>query len=148
LILLIIPTIVETVSRMLEHCRRCRRNTLPILTGTLRDASSQRRNLNSGQWACIAAEADDLLAVIREGVEKERIEKQKANASNQHQEPSVKKLTEPKDDNSARAQAKAAELFNPKSTLCLPCLSFQPCQRHVVRGVFYKMPCKALVHHG
>ena len=26
--------------------------------------TNKRRNLNSGQWACIAAEADDLLAVI------------------------------------------------------------------------------------
>ena len=78
--------------------------------------TNKRRNLNSGQWACIAAEADDLLAVIREQVERERIEKQKANAANQHQEPSVKKLTEPKDDNSSRAQAKAAELFNTNRT--------------------------------
>ena len=78
--------------------------------------TNKRRNLNSGQWACIAAEADDLLAVIREQVERERIEKQKANAANQHHEPSVKKLTEPKDDNSSRAQAKAAELFNTNRT--------------------------------
>jgi hypothetical protein len=33
---------------------------------------------------------------------------ERANAANQHHEPSVKKLTEPKDDNSSRAQAKAA----------------------------------------
>jgi ParB-like chromosome segregation protein Spo0J len=78
--------------------------------------TNKRRNLNSGQWACIAADADDLLAVIAEQVEKERIEKQKANAVNQHQEPSVKKLTEPRDDNSSRTQAKAAELFNTNRT--------------------------------
>jgi hypothetical protein len=79
--------------------------------------TNKRRNLNSGQWACIAAEADDLLAVISEQVEKERRQKQKENASNQHQEPSVKKLTEPtRDENSLRAQAKAAELFNTNRT--------------------------------
>lgn len=78
--------------------------------------TNKRRNLNSGQWACIAAEADDLLALIREQVERERIVKQKANAANQHQEPSVKKLTQPKDDNSSRAQAKAAEIFNTNRT--------------------------------
>jgi ATP-dependent protease ClpP protease subunit len=33
--------------------------------------TNKRRNLNSGQWACIAAEADDLLAVIAEQVEKD-----------------------------------------------------------------------------
>lgn len=91
-------------------------------TGTDADAiafvmrTNKRRNLNSGQWACIAAEADDLLHVIAEEVERERLEKQKANAVNQHQEPSVKKLTEPRDDNSSRTQAKAAELFNTNRT--------------------------------
>jgi single-stranded DNA-specific DHH superfamily exonuclease len=37
-------------------------------------------------------------------------------ATKQHQEPSVKKLTEPRDDNSSRTQAKAAELFNTNRT--------------------------------
>jgi hypothetical protein len=78
--------------------------------------TNKRRNLNSGQWATVAADADDLLAVIAEQVETERIEKQKKNAANQHQEPSVKKLTEPRDDNSSRTQAKAAELFNTNRT--------------------------------
>jgi hypothetical protein len=78
--------------------------------------TNKRRNLNKGQWATIAVEAEDVLKVIAEQVDKERIEKQKANAANQHQEAYVKKLTEPKDDNSSRAQAKAAELFNTNRT--------------------------------
>lgn len=78
--------------------------------------TNKRRNLNSGQWACIAAEADSLLAVIRQRVEEERIAKQKANAANQHQEPSVKKLTEPNENNQARSDQKAAELFNTNRT--------------------------------
>lgn len=79
--------------------------------------TNKRRNLNSGQWACIAAEADDLLAVIREQVEKERIEKQKANAANQHQEALGKKLPQPspaKDEQ--KTATKAAELFNTNRT--------------------------------
>lgn len=79
--------------------------------------TNKRRNLNSGQWACIAAEADDLLALIREQVEKERIEKQKANAANQHQEPCNKKLLQPsRDPNKEAAATKAAELFNTNRT--------------------------------
>lgn len=78
--------------------------------------TNKRRNLNSGQWATIAVEAEDLLETIRMQVEKERLEKQKINAANQHKKPSVKKLTEPKDENSGRAQHKAAELFNTNRT--------------------------------
>ena len=74
----------------------------------------------AGQWACIAADADDLLAVIAEQVEKERIEKQKANAVNQHSEPLGKKLPQPstpKDDQ--KTATKAAELFNTNRTVDL-----------------------------
>lgn len=116
-------------------------------TGTDADAiafvmrTNKRRNLNSGQWACIAAEADDLLAVIAEQVEKERLEKQKANAANQHTEPSDKNLSEPSKDkhgivihkthplhpdyetnikrlneHSTKTATKAAELFNTNRT--------------------------------
>lgn len=37
--------------------------------------TNKRRNLNSGQWATIAVEAEDLIAAIREEVEKARREK-------------------------------------------------------------------------
>jgi hypothetical protein len=79
--------------------------------------TNKRRNLNSGQWACIAAEADDLLAVIAEQVENERIEKQKANAANQHSEPALAQKIVPTQTKSERETAtKAAELFNTNIT--------------------------------
>ena len=70
--------------------------------------TNKRRNLNSGQWACIAAEADDLLAVIREQVEKERREKQ-AETQAKTLPLSGKKLP---DSQPQRSTEKAAELFN------------------------------------
>ena len=38
--------------------------------------TNKRRNLNSSQWACIASEADELIKIISEQVEKERRKKQ------------------------------------------------------------------------
>lgn len=78
--------------------------------------TNKRRNLSSSQWAAVAVEADELMAAIREAVEVARLAKQKLNAANQHAEPSVNKLTEPKNDNSARAEAKVAEVFNTNRT--------------------------------
>lgn len=79
--------------------------------------TNKRRNLNSGQWACIAADADDLLAVIAEQVEKDRIEKQKANAVNQHSEPALAQKIVPTQTKSERETAtKAAEMFNTNRT--------------------------------
>lgn len=73
--------------------------------------TNKRRNLNSGQWACIAAEADDLLAVIREQVEKERREKQaETQAMGQKIVPQASGKVEDK------TAAKAAELFNTNRT--------------------------------
>lgn len=57
--------------------------------------TNKRRNLNSSQWAVIAVEAEELVAVIRERVESERRVKQKENAANQHTEPCDNKLTQP-----------------------------------------------------
>lgn len=89
-----------------------------IFTGTDAEAiafvmrTNKRRNLNSGQWACIAADADDLLAVIREGVEKERREKQAAT------QEKVAPLSDKKlpDSQPQRSTEKAAELFNTNRT--------------------------------
>lgn len=88
--------------------------------GTAADAiafvmrTNKRRNLNSGQWACIAAEADDLLAVIRETVEKERREKQ-AEAQAKTDEPKQQKIVaQPANRNVS--DTKAAELFNTNRT--------------------------------
>jgi hypothetical protein len=92
--------------------------------------TNKRRNLNSGQWACIAAEADDLLAVIAEQVEKERREKQSANQSNPRLDPAAnvtsqveqnheRYLSDKKLSDSHHANTtptKAAELFNTNRT--------------------------------
>jgi len=101
--------------------------------------TNKRRNLNSGQWACIAAEADDLLAVIREQVEKERRQRQAETQSRDDgYSPELAAITppitkgeaerfadlsipqkiagQPKNDNSKETSAKAAELFNTNRT--------------------------------
>ena len=79
--------------------------------------TNKRRNLNSGQWACIAAEADDLLAVIREQVEREadkkRSEATKVQRAGDDKNLSRPELTKP---HSNTTQAKAAELFNTNRT--------------------------------
>jgi len=80
--------------------------------------TNKRRNLNSGQWACIAAEADDLLSVIAEEVEKERRRKQaeaQAAAAKQ-QEPIVQKIAQQPSSMETRTVTKAAELFNTNRT--------------------------------
>jgi hypothetical protein len=73
-------------------------------TGTDADAiafvmrTNKRRNLSPAQWACIAQEAEDLLAAIAEKVENERREKQA-----EAQKLSDKKLSDtPKPDPRAR----------------------------------------------
>jgi hypothetical protein len=90
--------------------------------GTLPEAvafvmrTNKRRNLNKGQWACIAAEAEDLLAAIAREAEEERKRKQKENAANQHTEPSGKKLPQPSNPDANKTATKAAELFNTNRT--------------------------------
>jgi len=89
-----------------------------IFTGTDAEAiafvmrTNKRRNLNSGQWACIAADADDLLDVIAEQVEKERRERQA-----EAQKLSDKNLSDtPKPEHAEKTATKAAELFNTNRT--------------------------------
>ena len=77
--------------------------------------TNKRRNLNSGQWACIAAEADDLLAVIREQVEREKSEKNAEAAKAQHAGLG-KKLPDPPKADDQKTATKAAELFNTNRT--------------------------------
>jgi hypothetical protein len=75
--------------------------------------TNKRRNLNSGQWACIAAEADDLLAVIREQVEREKAKR----VSQARQSEVTQKIVEPAQPRQERETAtKAAELFNTNRT--------------------------------
>jgi N6-adenosine-specific RNA methylase IME4 len=92
--------------------------------------TNKRRNLTSSQWSCIAAEADDLLAVIAERVEKERREKQSAKQSNPRLDPAAnvtsqveqnheRYLSDKKLSDSHHANTtptKAAELFNTNRT--------------------------------
>ena len=75
--------------------------------------TNKRRNLNSGQWACIAAEADDLLAVIREKAEEDRKAKISAFRSS---ETGQKFVPSQKDEHSEKTATKAAELFNTNRT--------------------------------
>ena len=73
--------------------------------------TNKRRNLNKGQWACIAAEAEDLLAVIRLTVESDRRAKQaETQAMGQKIVPQASGKVEDK------TATKAAELFNTNRT--------------------------------
>lgn len=90
--------------------------------------TNKRRNLNSGQWACIAAEADELLAVIAKATEEERRTIQSASlretlaqkamraAETEIERVSDKNLSETKDEHATKTATKAAELFNTNRT--------------------------------
>ena len=83
--------------------------------------TNKRRNLNSGQWACIAVEAEDLIEAIRKEVEKQRrVNVSKNNGRKQSNNPestTVQKIvpSSPK-DTSKLASHKTAELFNTNRT--------------------------------
>jgi hypothetical protein len=93
-----------------------------IFTGTDSDAvafvmrTNKRRNLNKGQWACIAADADDLLVMIRLTVESNSRAKQAATQSEQYHKLYLadKKLSASHHANTT--PTKAAELFNTNRT--------------------------------
>lgn len=114
----------------------------------------RRRNLSSSHWAAIAVEAEEILAAIAEAVEQERLEKQKANAANQHVEALVNKLTEGKSKNynETKTAHKAAELvLTSRKTGWLTSrtfASFSPCTKpttlHVVFDIFYSTICSGL----
>jgi hypothetical protein len=63
----------------------------------------------------IAVEAEDIMKVIAEAVERERRAKQKENAANQYSEPSGNKLPKANYDDT-KAATKAAGLFNTNRT--------------------------------
>ena len=78
--------------------------------------TNKRRNLNSGQWATVAVEAEDVMAAIRESVERERRKKQ-AEAQSKAGEPIPQKIVvQPKNDTTKETAHKAAELFNTNRT--------------------------------
>ena len=85
--------------------------------------TNKRRNLNSGQWACIAAEADDLLAVIAEQVERDA-DRKRSDATKEQRAGDDKKLSRPQPEpqhvpvkhHANTTPTKAAELFNTNRT--------------------------------
>ena len=85
--------------------------------------TNKRRNLNSGQWACIAAEADDLLSVIADGLkieaDKKRSEatkEQRAGGDKNLSRPQPEPLDAPRATPPNRTTEKAAEIFNTNRT--------------------------------
>jgi hypothetical protein len=86
--------------------------------------TNKRRNLNSGQWATIAVEAEELIAAIRFKVEKERRDKQaetKRQTTSQKAlsaaaEVVVQKIVPQPKDTSKLVATKTAELFNTNRT--------------------------------
>lgn len=80
--------------------------------------TNKRRNLNSGQWAAIAAEADDLMAAITEAVEKDRREKQgQAKTANAKKDIVKQKIVAQQlKGNSNVTDSKTADMFNTNRT--------------------------------
>ena len=73
--------------------------------------TNKRRNLNSGQWACIAADADDLLVMIRLTVESEGRKKM-----SEAKQVGQKIVPVEQDRHTDKTATKAAELFNTNRT--------------------------------
>lgn len=81
--------------------------------------TNKRRNLNSGQWSCIAVEAEELVKAIREAVEKERRAKQAETLSETLKSKTPvtdKKLSDTKSEHLTKTAHKTAELFNTNRT--------------------------------
>lgn len=86
--------------------------------------TNKRRNLNSGQWATIAAEADELMKAIGDDVEKERREKQAETQRKTKGQKAVqaaeavgqKFVPQPFGKVEDKTAHKAAELFNTNRT--------------------------------
>jgi len=76
--------------------------------------TNKRRNLNSGQWATIAVEAEDIIAAIYMQVRKNADIRRQENARNQYSKPQDKKLSAPQHSN--KTSTKTAEIFNTNRT--------------------------------
>ena len=75
--------------------------------------NNRRTEITSAQWACIAAESEEILESLRTETERVKREKQKANASNQSDEPSPNELGEgDNDQHDGETATKAAKMFN------------------------------------
>jgi len=114
-----------------RHCAAVAAGVSPTIvtfTGTDADAvffvlrMGKRRNLNSGQRAAVATEAEDLLKVIADAVDKERREKQAAELTKTHAMKAEgvcnNKLLQidKRDPNAVSTPAKAAEMFGTNRT--------------------------------
>ena len=80
--------------------------------------TNKRRSLNSGQWACIAAVAGDLMTVFAKAVEKDRREKQGQSKTTNAKKEIVVQIIEPQSpkDNSKLTDSKTADMFNTNRT--------------------------------
>jgi hypothetical protein len=79
--------------------------------------TNKRRNLNSGQWATIAAEAEELMVAIAEAVEKDRREKISSNNGQKQKATTQQKIVASSSkDNSNVTDSKTAEIFNTNRT--------------------------------
>ena len=78
--------------------------------------TNKRRNLTSSQWAAVAVDADEIVAAIKAETERQRREKQAANAANQYTEPSDNKLSQPKNEHQNSVPTKLATNFNTNRT--------------------------------
>jgi hypothetical protein len=75
--------------------------------------TNNRRTVTSAQWACIAAESEEILEFLRAETERVRREKQAKTQANTSTELSVNELTDrPDDKNTDRTTEKAAKMFN------------------------------------
>ena len=74
--------------------------------------TNKRRNLNSGQWATIAAEADELMKAIARAVAKEKASRVSAARKQEVRQ----KIAEPESPDNSKTAHKAAELFNTNRT--------------------------------
>lgn len=98
------------------------RATYQQFTGTDSEAiafvmsTNKRRNLNSGQWATIAAEAEDLLKAIAADAESERKRKISENNGMKEQETTGQKIVPSQNKHESKTAHKAAELFNTNRT--------------------------------
>ena len=79
--------------------------------------TNKRRNLNSGQWATIAAEAEDLMTVIAKAVEKERREKISENNGQKQKATTQQKIVASSSKGNANVtDSKTADMFNTNRT--------------------------------
>lgn len=75
--------------------------------------TNKRRNLTSTQWACVAVEAEDLVAKIKEDTERQRREKQ---AETQSKVANGQIIVRQVDEHENKVATKLAEVFNTNRT--------------------------------